>query len=774
MKKFLSFLIVIFIFISTSVFAANTTEQFFVYIPDNITLDEYGEGNFKITSDMSDTYHTDKLVLSINDFGKLQNEEYVDIDVEYEIIDENSDLSIKCGEVVTEFDKYNNKEKLLSILLNEVPKYSGKYYDNITFGVEAVQKEGVYITDILYQDSTGDYEDIQINESTKTNINSSLILMNEASSYISYDITVFNSYDEDYMFVGAECDELYSNENIVLEFDQTEIYVGKKIKPQSYFTFNVTFGYKNDTLPTDNNCELNSIINYRFESAEQSVTLSGIEFNYLLKNSEYAPEGDVYEYYSKDANRKQDYTVKRIIFGKTSDYADDVADLVKEPIDIYRTGTISMYRETDTDSKLIVYILSDTGAFNLNANSSWMFDKLYELEEIINLHLLNTDDVIYMRDMFCDCAKLKNVDLSNFETEKVVNMIGMFARMTEIEYLDLTTFDTSSVTEMGQMFTTDSALKRIYVSSDWSITDKVLAADGAGVFTACTNLIGGNGTKYDETKITYTMAVIDGTSPGYLTANYKLDTGIQVNHMIKNKTQAEIDAWTLSTRFKDTTVKTITFGKTSDYYEDVMNYTGIAVDSHGSGVIKVYRKPNGSMWDVYILSNNGKFVANEDSAWLFDNLILMTNINNLNMLDTSKVTNMRDVFCDCQTIKTLDLSNFSTVSATTFEGMFARMYFIEVLDLSNFNTKNLTTIKSMFVHSKSATETYADYMDVNPALKTIYVSNLWDVSKMASEVIFSNNTNLVGGNGTAFNSANVSATYARVDTDSTPGYLTLK
>ena len=136
---------------------------------------------------------------------------------------------------------------------------------------------------------------------------------------------------------------------------------------------------------------------------------------------------------------------------------------------------------------------------------------------------------------------------------------------------------------------------------------------------------------------------------------------------------------------------------------------------------------------------------------------------------------MRDMFCDCETLESLDLSNFNTQNVTSMQGMFARMYSIKILDLSSFNTKNVTTMLNMFHYSISATETHANFQNAVAALQTIYVSDLWDTSKEASGGnIFASCTNLVGGAGTIFNSANSNITYARIDTIETPGYLTKK
>lgn len=678
---------------------------------------------------------------------------------------------------------YSSVNKIFPIIIFIITVLMGIGYasiNSIIIGIDgeviAKNQDGVYITDISYvkENSESENENIIIYSADQTIVNSFVSLENnDISSSVKLKVTVYNSNIEDYVFVGTFYDdEFYDNKNIVLELDGVK--TEDIISYGEYLTFYVTFKYKDIEEANNNLNTLTSIIDYRFEPYSVKETLSGIEFNYLLKNSEYAPEGDVYEYYSVDANRAVDNTVKIIVFGKKDDYLEKVSNLTSEPIDLYQTGSISLYRELLSDGMYKIYILSESGKFILNENAAWMFDKLYSLEEIINLHMLDTSKVINMRDMFCDCASLKRLDLSNFDTGNVTNMIGMFARMTVIENLDLSTFDTSNVTEMGQMFTTDTSLKKIYVSDKWHIGSKVADEDGVGVFTKCTNLTGGNGTIYDASKITYTMAVVDGSTEGYLTSDYKLDTGINVNHVIKNKTADEIANWTLSTRFVDTAIKSLTFGKMRDFNEIVSGYDGVAVDSDGSGVISVYRIPNGSNYDVYILSNSGLFEANADSSWLFDNLVKLEKINNLNLLDTSNVTNMRDMFCDVQTITSLDLSNFDTNKVTSFEGMFARMYNISTLDLSSFSTSKLTTIKNMFVLSIQANYTHSDYMNIVPKLETIYVSNSWDVSSLVSETVFTNNLSLVGGNGTRFDSSKLTTEYAKVDTDESIGYLTLK
>ena len=107
-----------------------------------------------------------------------------------------------------------------------------------------------------------------------------------------------------------------------------------------------------------------------------------------------------------------------------------------------------------------------------------------------------------------------SLNLLSFNTSNVIKMSEMF-NGTKLTSLDLSSFDTSNVTNMQGMFYS-SLLKTIYVSNKFS-TSKV-TQDGS-MFNACTNLVGGAGTKYDSIHYDKTYARIDGgtSSPGYFT-----------------------------------------------------------------------------------------------------------------------------------------------------------------------------------------------------------------------------------------------------------------
>ncbi len=84
--------------------------------------------------------------------------------------------------------------------------------------------------------------------------------------------------------------------------------------------------------------------------------------------------------------------------------------------------------------------------------------------------------------------------------------------------------------------------------------------------------------------------------------------------------------------------------------------------------------------------------------------------------DTSSVTTMNRMFQLCSSLEELNVSRWNTSKVTTMSGMFQRCKSLRTLDVSNWNTSNIENLSFMF-HCE------------NMPLGTIDVSN-WDVSKV--------------------------------------------
>ena len=81
----------------------------------------------------------------------------------------------------------------------------------------------------------------------------------------------------------------------------------------------------------------------------------------------------------------------------------------------------------------------------------------------------------------------------------------------------------------------------------------------------------------------------------------------------------------------------------------------------------------------------------------------LTKINNLNLLNTSIVTDMSDMFRGCSSLASLDLNNFNTSSVTNMSFMFDGCSSLANLDLSQFDTNNVINMDSMFSGCSSLT-----------------------------------------------------------------------
>lgn len=80
---------------------------------------------------------------------------------------------------------------------------------------------------------------------------------------------------------------------------------------------------------------------------------------------------------------------------------------------------------------------------------------------------------------------------------------------------------------------------------------------------------------------------------------------------------------------------------------------------------------------------------------MFNNCCSFTSID-VSSFNTEKATNMRSMFDLCRELTSLDVSNFNTSNVTNMTEMFARCWKLTSLDLSNFNTFNVTKMNGMF------------------------------------------------------------------------------
>ena len=152
-------------------------------------------------------------------------------------------------------------------------------------------------------------------------------------------------------------------------------------------------------------------------------------------------------------------------------------------------------------------------------------------------------------------------------------------------------------------------------------------------------------------------------------------------------------------------------------------------------------------------------------SYMFNRCVNLTSLD-VRKFDTSQVTDMSYMFSEGEALETLDVSKFDTSQVTNMKAMFQACRKLIELNISNFNTSQVTNMSYMFCNCSS--------------LRSIYVSEYnettgkgWTTKNVTdSDNMFTGATKLVGGNGTKFNSSYIDATYARIDKEGEPGYLT--
>ncbi len=334
--------------------------------------------------------------------------------------------------------------------------------------------------------------------------------------------------------------------------------------------------------------------------------------------------------------------------------------------------------------------------------------------------------------------------LENLNTSTVTDMCMMFYGCSHLTSLDLSSFNTVKVTDMSSMFELCQNLTTIFCDKDWSTSSVVKNSNF--MFGGCTALVGGKGTIYDSNVKDKTYARPDGgtSKPGYFT---------------KEEVYTEFDAATGTlTYYYDANRETRT-GITELYTPK--DHDAMRFKDYYKKVTKAVIDP--SMKDAPLTSTYSMFFGgiSQDPSGIYA-LENMTEIDGLENLSTSTVTDMQSMFSGCYALTQLDLSSFNTSAVTNMNGMFSMCQALTQLDLSSFNTSNVKDFNGMFMFCNKLKMIDVSSFDISKATKmdymfsycgeltTIYCDKDWSSTSASSEYMFSTSRKLMGGKGTAY------------------------
>ena len=312
------------------------------------------------------------------------------------------------------------------------------------------------------------------------------------------------------------------------------------------------------------------------------------------------------------------------------------------------------------------------------------------------------------------------------ENEKILlndNSNRLFQNLTALEEIDLSSFDTSNVTNMSGMFNYCTKLKQL----DLSNFDTSNVTSMRAMFQRCESLEEVDLSSFDTSNVTSLAGMFN-----YCNSLTELDVS---NFDTSNVTDM------------------------SYMFNYCNSLTELDVSSFNTSKVTNMATMFQRCEQLQHLDLSSFDTSNvTDMSFMFNYCNSLTELD-VSSFNTSKVTNMGVMFQRCDSLKTLNVSNFDTSNVTDMGYIFGSCYNLETIYLGSFSTKSAIYIYNMFRLCSS--------------LKTIYVNNDFEIAEGAnSKYMFLDAKNIVGGNGTTYNNSYTNATYARIDTEETPGYFT--
>ena len=247
-------------------------------------------------------------------------------------------------------------------------------------------------------------------------------------------------------------------------------------------------------------------------------------------------------------------------------------------------------------------------------------------EKVVNKS--NKINVISMSEIFYNCSKLKEIDLSAFKTECVENMTSVFEGCSLLKEIDLSTFNANKVIYMNNLFFECSLLEKIKL---FDLINKNNATYMKNMFFNCSNL--------------KDIIIPD---------NFHTKNVVDMSGMFAGCNSLK-----------------------------VLNIPNELNTSNVRTMKKMFYECS-SLNKINLSSFNTENL--EDCAFMFYGCKTIMDIN-LSCFNTKKVINMSNMFSECTSLQTLNLSSFKSDNLQNISNMFKGCISLKTINLSSFKIK---------------------------------------------------------------------------------------
>ena len=459
-----------------------------------------------------------------------------------------------------------------------------------------------------------------------------------------------------------------------------------------------------------------------YESSTQTLTFKENVGETLPKNSAWVEDKQTVATINKKLGKG---TIVHIVFDKSfSTYTPTTLSRFFQDLTKLETITGLEYLNTAnvTDMSKMFYNCSsltslDVTHFN-TAKVKDMYCMFYNCSSLTSLDVthFNTEEVRNMSFMFYRCSSLTSLDVTHFNTEKVTNMNSMFYNCSSLTSLDVTNFNTAEVTDMSYMFFGCSKLTSLYLTN--FNTEKV--TDMGNMFFGCSSLT----TIYASSKFVTTQ--VSYSSGMFYNCEKLKGEEVWTKDKATDKTYAKIEGGYFSGGIPR--VK---------YADGTLTFFLASKETLGENEYGIYGMGAKPTWLVN--KNNVTKVVFDPAfanarptncyAW-FNGCENLTNIEGIEYLNTSQVTDMHNMFYNCYHLQTTDFSGFDTRKVKDMSYMFHNCDSLKSLDISNFNTSEVTDMSGMFEGCIGLTS--LDLSHLNTSKVSIMISMFQSCIKLLS------------------------------------------
>ncbi len=418
--------------------------------------------------------------------------------------------------------------------------------------------------------------------------------------------------------------------------------------------------------------------------------------------------------------------VSTVTFGLNKDYKNITSKYNPTFIGSEQDVAVYSYYVKNDAGKYDIYVLADSEIYTPK-DSNGLFREMTSLTKVdtSNMDVSRTKS---MRNMFRGSPALTDLNVSNWITSNVTDMYCMFFSCRAIDGLDVSKWNVSQVTDMSYMFDRCESISSLNLVG-WDVGNVTTMKQ---MFFNCNSLTSLDLSDWDVSNVTTFQSFM--------------------SHSNSKLTSLNLSGWNVAKAENMT-----------DMFYGCKALTSLDLNSWNFGKI------------------DGNEIIGGNERTMLKMFYGCTNLETLEIgaWNVGGFAVFENMFGYCVALKNVDVKNWNVSNAKNMAYMFHNCYALTVLDLSGWETVNLTQATKMFVGANSLT--------------TIYVGDGWNLSQIpeteigtdqekSSREMFSGCSSLAGGKGTTIAKIDategvedvdvLNKTYARVDTEETPGYLT--